>query len=181
MRKCLSCGNPNPIDAIFCDLCGLRLASERGCADCGAALDSAGSCPRCRPAATAAAGSPRGTQPLVGIPPACFSWPQAGILIRVPAGDVCMIGRQAGGADIALDQLDSIHISKRHARLMYHDQRFLLEDLHSTNGTFVGRQRLTQLQPGRPVTLENGVLVAFGELLLRFSYGDDAASTPENT
>ena len=36
------------------------------------------------------------------------------------------------------------NVSKRHARLLYRDGRFIVTDLNSTNGTYVNRRRITQ-------------------------------------
>src|SRR3954462_2965732 len=36
------------------------------------------------------------------------------------------------------------NVSKRHARLLYRDGRFIVTDLNSTNGTYVNRRKITQ-------------------------------------
>ena len=54
-------------------------------------------------------------------------------------------------------RLDSTDVSRRHARIMVDDGGATVEDLGSTNGTFVRGQRITA-----PVKLTGGMSVAFG-------------------
>jgi serine/threonine protein kinase len=56
-------------------------------------------------------------------------------------------------------------VSRRHARLLYSSAGWVLEDLHSTNGTFVNGEPVL---PGQPVALKSGDQVRFGQLLLSF-------------
>jgi pSer/pThr/pTyr-binding forkhead associated (FHA) protein len=51
-----------------------------------------------------------------------------------------LIGR---GPDAAI-RLDDDYVSTRHARIGRSDQTWYVEDLGSTNGTYIGSQRLTQ-------------------------------------
>jgi len=46
--------------------------------------------------------------------------------------------------------IDDTEVSRHHARLTYQDDFIILEDLGSTNGTFVNDERLTSLAPIRP-------------------------------
>lgn len=56
-------------------------------------------------------------------------------------------------------------VSRRHARLLIDGDRVLLDDLNSTNGTFVNLQRLHE-----PRFLCNGDLILVGEIVLKFSF-----------
>jgi hypothetical protein len=80
-----------------------------------------------------------------------------GVQIPLPAdqGEV-IIGRRdpVSGDAPDIDLLDwNAHafISRRHARILIRDDRVLIEDLNSTNHTFVNGQRLLPYQP-RPLT-----------------------------
>lgn len=180
MRNCQNCGTANTDEAIFCDMCGLRLSVIRHCPICGAEIPTAGAdCSSCsarrqavrRPitAPLSAAEAPPAQALSEPISVAVFSWAGAGISIPIPMHSASVIGRSTAGAEIALDDYDDEQlVSKRHARLTYRDGRFFLEDLGSTNGTYVGRQRLQRVVPHQALVLEDGDLVAFGELLLRF-------------
>jgi hypothetical protein len=57
--------------------------------------------------------------------------------------------------------LDDDYASARHARIYTQDGEWFVEDLGSTNGTFIGPNRLTQ-----PVRLEAGVAVRVGRTVL---------------
>ena len=55
-------------------------------------------------------------------------------------GDPVLIGR---GTDAAI-RLDDDYVSTRHARIGSSGGTFYVEDLGSTNGTYIGSQRITQ-------------------------------------
>jgi hypothetical protein len=69
--------------------------------------------------------------------------------------------------DIDLDVYDpEAKVSRRHARIIYDGGRFMIEDLGSTNGTFVNRGR--RLIPGNPHILSDNDEVIVGKTFLRF-------------
>ncbi len=53
-------------------------------------------------------------------------------------------------------------LSRRHARILYLDDRFVVNDLGSTNGTTVNGKRVTSRQ------LDEGDVIAIGDIQLRF-------------
>lgn len=84
--------------------------------------------------------------------------PAAGRTIKL--GDELVIGRQAGGAGRIADDLE---ISREHARIARDpDGRLVIEDLGSTNGTFLNGLRL-----GGPEPLKPGDTINVGESTLR--------------
>jgi pSer/pThr/pTyr-binding forkhead associated (FHA) protein len=69
--------------------------------------------------------------------------------------------------DVDLDSDDpEAKVSRRHARIMYSDGKYLLEDLGSTNGTFVNRGK--RLSPGTRQQLNDGDEIIVGKTFLRF-------------
>jgi hypothetical protein len=68
-----------------------------------------------------------------------------------------LIGR---GADAAI-RLDDDYVSTRHARIGTSGGQWFVEDLGSTNGTYIGSARITQ-----PTTLTLGTQVRIGKTLL---------------
>src|SRR5687768_9021224 len=54
------------------------------------------------------------------------------------------------------------NVSKRHARLLYRDGRFIVTDLNSTNGTYVNRRRITQA-----TIVREGDRIYIGDFVLR--------------
>jgi len=92
----------------------------------------------------------------------CVAGPNVGEMFRV--GD----GGDAGRAMDARFRLTDTEMSRRHARFISRDGRVFVEDLNSTNGTFVNGVRV-QLQ-----SLNDGDKVQVGtQTVLRFSYQDD--------
>jgi pSer/pThr/pTyr-binding forkhead associated (FHA) protein len=68
-----------------------------------------------------------------------------------------LIGR---GSDAAI-RLDDDYVSTRHARIAASGDQWFVEDLGSTNGTYLGSQRLTQ-----PATLQLGSQIRIGKTTL---------------
>ncbi|MGN0063597.1 MAG: FHA domain-containing protein [Nocardioides sp.] len=68
-----------------------------------------------------------------------------------------LIGR---GTDAAI-RLDDDYVSTRHARVAHSGTDWFVEDLGSTNGTYVGPSRITQ-----PTTIGLGVQVRVGKTIL---------------
>lgn len=74
--------------------------------------------------------------------------------------------------DVDLDAFDSdAKVSRRHARIIYRNGAFMVEDLGSTNGTFVNRGR--RLLPGSPQVLNDGDEIIVGKTFLRFKVKKD--------
>src|ERR1700750_1477174 len=68
-----------------------------------------------------------------------------------------LIGR---GADAAI-RLDDDYVSTRHARIAASGDQWFVEDLGSTNGTYIGTVRISQ-----PTTLTLGTQVRIGKTIL---------------
>jgi pSer/pThr/pTyr-binding forkhead associated (FHA) protein len=69
--------------------------------------------------------------------------------------------------DVDLDTDDpEAKVSRRHARISRRDGQYLIEDLGSTNGTFVNRGR--RLVPGHSHPLQDGDEIIVGKTFLRF-------------
>lgn len=62
--------------------------------------------------------------------------------------------------------IDDDRVSKRHVRISVQEGRYYLEDLNSTNGTFIDNRKLS---PFRPVRLEYGASIRLGSLELMAS------------
>ncbi len=72
-------------------------------------------------------------------------------------GDQITIGRDSSNGIV----INDAEISRRHARLTFQGGKYILEDLGSTNGTFVNGQRLAG-----PRVLKPGEVVSFGEQIV---------------
>lgn len=91
------------------------------------------------------------------------------IRFKVPAGktelwttdsDSVLIGRQLPPSPAHLDLRD-VKVSGRHARLTFEDGGYFIEDLGSTNGTWIGRKRIKDR-----VRLDAGAEIRVGETTL---------------
>ncbi|HEY6211437.1 MAG TPA: FHA domain-containing protein [Vicinamibacterales bacterium] len=71
--------------------------------------------------------------------------------------------------------IDNPAVSSHHARIVYENGKFVLEDLKSTNGSYVNEQRVNRH------TLENGDMVLIGKhkLVYDASGGEGVAEAPE--
>lgn len=72
-------------------------------------------------------------------------------------GDEVTIGRAAG----CQVTLDDTYVSQLHARIFVRDGRYLIEDLGSTNGTYVNREKVSApapLDPGDRLQVGNVVM-----------------------
>lgn len=85
-------------------------------------------------------------------------------------GDQLVIGRDSA-SNIAINDAE---VSRKHARLNFQGGKYVIEDLGSTNGTFVNGQRLIG-----PVVLKSGDVISLGEqiVLLYESLSTDAGAT----
>jgi FHA domain len=71
--------------------------------------------------------------------------------------DQISIGRDSSN-DISVNDAE---VSRRHARLTFQGGKYVLEDMGSTNGTFVNGQRLTG-----PRVLKSGEVISLGEQIV---------------
>lgn len=62
------------------------------------------------------------------------------------------------------------NVSKRHARLVYRDARFIVTDLNSTNGTYVNRRRISQA-----TIVRQGDRIYIGDFVIRIETTDDSS------
>jgi len=86
-------------------------------------------------------------------------------------GDESIIGRWDADngvfPDVDLDAFDQdAKVSRRHARIRRSNGSYVIEDLGSTNGTYVNRGR--RLIPGNAEMLKDGDEVIVGKTFLRF-------------
>jgi pSer/pThr/pTyr-binding forkhead associated (FHA) protein len=65
-------------------------------------------------------------------------------------------------------------VSRRHAIIMSDENGFVLEDLGSTNGTIVNREKVV---PGTPVNLMEGDVIHLGKMKATFHAGAGASAS----
>ncbi len=102
--------------------------------------------------------STKSRKPARGVPTKLqvVSGPNAGQ--SVPLGDTpILLGR---GTDAAI-RLDDDYVSTRHARFATNGEQWFVEDLGSTNGTYLGSQRITS-----PIPIGLGIAVRLGKTIV---------------
>lgn len=133
---CLRCGAANNPQNRFCTTCGYDLSGSRGRGD--KYLAPNGRPLRCRITLH--------TGPLAG---------QAFLLHQ----DTTSLGRTAGNDIVIPDGT----VSRYHARLIFHGGQWTIEDLNSSNGTWVNGARVT-----RPMPLQHGDELRLGDDIMQF-------------
>jgi FHA domain len=71
--------------------------------------------------------------------------------------DSCTIGREAGNEIV----IEDAQVSRRHAQLTRQGASYLIEDIGSTNGTYVNGRRVTA-----PVLLANGDMIGLADTIV---------------
>jgi hypothetical protein len=92
------------------------------------------------------------------------------LLVRVD--DEIILGRAMPKSsnylvDLSAHRAGLLGVSRQHAIITRQGRKYAIEDLRSTNGTWVNAQRLV---PGQPHTLQSGDQVQLGELILFISF-----------
>lgn len=181
MLICERCSTENLDGTRFCDVCGaaLWMAGKSGSLPGPPGNGSNGNAPK--PAATLAhssahlSGEHRALVPFESVPTMHATLViERGISAgkKFPlSGAESNIGRwdADGGVfpDVDLDADDpEAKVSRRHARISLSNGKYLIEDLGSTNGTFINRGR--RLAPGDRHPLTDGDEIIVGKTFLRF-------------
>ncbi|MDX6612522.1 MAG: hypothetical protein QOD75_1708 [Blastocatellia bacterium] len=186
MTTCATCNTQNLDGSQHCDACGASLnAGAEGRTSIGTGETGSGTGRRFANSGAAqvkAAESPALAPAFSGAssPVSVAEAPHATLVIERgrSAGkkfplteDESQIGRwDADGGifpEIDLDADDpEAKVSRRHARISRREGGYAVEDLGSTNGTFINRGR--RLLPGDPQPLRDGDEIIVGKTFLRF-------------
>ena len=180
MNKCPTCGTSNLESSQYCDECGTSLLNL--------APSNVTESPKIQMASVTSVGVPLVIEEPV---PSNISFeknngglskPQPSAKLIIERGEAVgtefilkneesYIGRWDADngifPDIDLDAHDpEAKVSRRHARIVFDNGNYQIEDLGSTNGTFVNRGR--RLIPGSPHLLSDGDEIIVGKTFLRF-------------
>jgi len=177
MNTCDKCRTENADDAQYCDECGAplgrgqRAASTPVVAISEAAAAHAGTG---RPAWAGGAGAGHTGQHAAHASLTIQRGRSAGKEFPLNE-DECYVGRWDADSgifpDVDLDADDpEAKVSRRHARITRRAGQYFIEDLGSTNGTFVNRGR--RLLPGDRQPLNDGDEIIIGKTFLKFKVLD---------
>lgn len=192
MIKCQTCAKENPDTSRFCDECGTRLAQPSAVpANANGGPEAMRQPEISNSGSRAGQVTSVGVPPVMEKP---FEFPEQGeqvepkqirgahgrlVIERGDAADTefplteeeSFIGRWDADngifPDVDLDAFDpDAKVSRRHARVTFRGNIHMIEDLGSTNGTFLNRGR--RLLPGNPQVLTEGDEIIVGKTFLRF-------------
>ncbi len=191
MIKCQSCGSPNLYGSQYCDECGSRLLNNDGAAgnnnNAPEFQTNSVESPVFQSSNATSVGIPliaevikeaeksfsankepkaKGVHSTLKIERGASSGTEFSL-----TSNESYIGRWDADngifPDIDLDAHDpEAKVSRRHARILYENDKFSIEDLGSTNGTFVNRGR--RLIPGTAQPLNDGDELIVGKTFMRF-------------
>lgn len=175
---------PPPPVAPVCPVCGAEVeAGDAFCSNCGAALKAA---PPPTPVEAAPIAPPPPSPPVEAVPiaplppsPPSPAGPRlivvaSGAEIPLPGGGEILIGREDPVSGVFPDVDLTPHggeeggVSRRHARLLVEGGNFFVEDLDSTNFTFVNRQKLA---PKTRQPVQDGDEIRCGRVALVLKVG----------
>jgi serine/threonine-protein kinase len=156
-------GETIQVETVFCGFCGGRIAADDlYCAHCGMKqpLVGAGSSDALRAARATAKLIVAGTTEL-----------DVSFILQKESN---LVGRSDPHSnvfpEIDLSKFDpETKVSRRHARIWREGETFLIEDLHSVNGTVINDA--VRLAPRQPRVLESGDKLRLGETTLHFLVG----------
>ncbi len=158
---CPRCGSAIPVGAIFCDNCGGSVS----------AAPAQPIAPAERTPSSAQAANQAESRPPPAYTPRLVVQP-TNISLAFPAGKTEVIaGREDPGShtypelNLAPYDPDKGGISRHHAKFSLRDNQWQIEDLNSTNFTFLNKQRV---QPGQLCPLKNGDEIRLGQVTMRF-------------
>lgn len=140
------------------------------CVNCGRELNADDSfCAWCGTKQPAPSGSQRVTARLVVV-----GTTEMDAQFAISAQGESLIGRldpnRGIHPEVDLSRYDpSARVSRRHARIIVQNNQYLIEDLNSSNGTFINNQ--VRLVPRQPHQLNSGDEVRLGETRLKFVVG----------
>lgn len=83
--------------------------------------------------------------------------------ITVVMHDILIFGRNISITHVSYP--NDLTVSSQHCRLTYENRMMYLEDLHSTNGTYINGKKLTQKQP-----IASGVTIFLGAVPIQISW-----------
>jgi hypothetical protein len=152
-------GHENPDGSGFCDQCGEELPVATAAAGASVPATPAYPAAGASPAASAPAGAAR------------LTLKEDGAEFSLEGKSEFLIGREDPVSNIYPDIDLTPHngedygVSRMHAKIYVQGGQYLVEDLNSTNFTYINRQKLT---PKTPTAIKDGDEVRFGKVEATF-------------
>ncbi len=157
MSVTCSQGHENPDGSMYCDQCGEELSATAGPSVAPAYPDA--SAAPADPAAPVAVGAPR------------LVLKEDGAEFSLEGKSEFLIGREDPVSNIYPDidltphRGEDYGVSRMHAKIYAQGGQYLLEDLNSTNSTYINRQKLAAKTP---TAIKDGDEIRFGKVEATF-------------
>jgi pSer/pThr/pTyr-binding forkhead associated (FHA) protein len=101
---------------------------------------------------------------------------QTPIILDINQGEFA-IGRGEDGNRVEIDLepygAARLGVSRRHARIFLSDEAWMIEDLGSTNGSYLNRRAMT---PNTPHIIRHGDELVFGKMLVQVFFSSDVST-----
>ncbi len=165
--NCPQCGAPLEPGSAFCDMCGASVSSVQPAPFPPPTFPATPSVTPPVPTPSAPSIYP----PSVAVPGRLIVQGTNAVLQFPPGKSEILIGREDPVSNVfpEIDLTDhggdEGGVSRRHARIFVRGNQVFIEDLNSTNYTFVNQQKLA---PGQPHPLNNGDEVRLGKVRLTY-------------
>lgn len=160
-------GHENPDGSMFCDQCGEALDSVAPTATAGAPYDATVGAP----APVAAPVAPAPVAPAPATTTAKLIIKDDGAEFLLDGKSEFLVGREDPVSNIYPDIDLTPHkgeehgVSRMHAKIYAQGSQYLIEDLNSTNSTYLNRQKLAAKTP---TPIKDGDEVRFGKVEATF-------------
>jgi len=169
--QCPNCQHWNEAGSRFCEECGFELPTNNAAAyqvpvRPASATDSSPAVP---PASEIPPPPPQDLTPIDAAPPVPYTGARlvlsaTGSIFKL--GDAAVIGREDPALQIDLEGYpDGQYVSHRHAQIVKLNEKYYIEDLGSSNSTWVNEIKLKQ---GQSEPLEEGDTIKLGKIQLTF-------------
>ncbi|MDX2159990.1 MAG: FHA domain-containing protein [bacterium] len=163
--QCPNCQHWNEIGSRFCEECGIELPKQdEDAAQVSVTVSDGGTAPPPLPPADASPGIPITPPDLSGYSGPHLVLKSTGSIFKL--GSSAVMGRENPNAQIDFDGYpDGKYISHRHAQIVKINERYYIEDLGSSNSTFVNDIKLAQ---GQAEPISHGDVIRLGKVELTF-------------
>jgi hypothetical protein len=170
---CASCGSLNEPYTAFCGNCGNPLMPAEKAAETPVGTTASTTVPSSEFGAAVMLTATPATQPPPSDHPrltvaASGKYFDIGGRIELVIGRVDPVSQIFPEIDLTTHGGDEGGVSRKHCRITLAGDQFFVEDLNSSNGTWIGT---TRLPPGVRTALNNGDQLRLGKLLLSFFSG----------
>ncbi|MDQ7027375.1 MAG: FHA domain-containing protein [Anaerolineae bacterium] len=98
------------------------------------------------------------------------------IILNLDKGEF-FIGRSEEGVEVDINLVpygaSRLGVSRKHARIFFSDNTWMVEDLGSTNGSYLNRRHMTANTPN---IIRHGDELVFGKMLVQVYFSFDAST-----